>query len=496
MRSQLTRLALSALAAATLGGCAAALETAGGGDFVVDPVRGQTVLFVGTDATTLRTNIYQVQAVNTDDFATDEERNAAVLVAESFEVTVLTDFEAETDPLVDDGATLLPSEAPFAVPDYLGNRVAVVATGVDFETEISYGRAAVIDLQTREQRIAPELPGLVGARFTWLGNHLLLESRDSETGTASVATLDLLDPSSQPIPVELEGATSVVVAGLLPESDAFLAVVQDDDGGSSVVALDPLTGAGDTLVSASEGGLGQLTVSPDGLSLAATHSAPDSGRRSVVVADLSAAPTEWVFMTAHLDAECHDPAWNPARVDGLDAQLAYACEQVTTGRPDLFLWEGSTLPDGDSPPSMETLTEGGQPAVPGSSMDGLVLRSRLRWDPSGSVLLFGASSSEDADLDEAMSLLVLDPLEGRAVPVYDGDDGNADLAHFAAASSEPVLLVWDRNASGLEDSVWRHTIQLVAASPSGSRTVRGVNLGRDLLVSYPLFLAGNTLLYP
>ncbi len=487
---------LPALAAAALTGCSVALEATNGGDFAVDPVRGQTVLFVGTDATTLRTNIYQVQAVSTDDFATDEERNAAVLVAESFEVTVLTDFEAETDPLVDDGATLLPSQAPFAVPDYLGNRVAVVATGVDFETEIPYGRAAVIDLATRAQRIAPEIPGLAGVRFTWMGSYLLLESRDAATGAASVATLDLLDSLSQPLPVELPGVSSLAVTGVVPGSDAFLAVAQDVYGGSQVVSVDPLTGESEPLVAPSEGGLGQVTISPDGLSIAATHSAPDTGRRSVVVADLGVAPAEWVFMTAHLDAECHDPAWNPARVDGGDSQLAYVCEQISTGRPDLLLWEGATLPDGSAPPSMDTLTEGGQPAVPGSSMDGLVLRSRLRWDPTGSVLLFGASSSEDADLDEAMSLLVLDPTEGRAIPVYDGDDGNADLAHFAAASSEPVLLVWDRSASGLEDSVGRHAIQLVAASPSGSRTVRGVNLGRDLLVSYPMFLAGNTLLYP
>ncbi|MCO4771737.1 MAG: hypothetical protein KDA24_17030, partial [Deltaproteobacteria bacterium] len=130
------------------------------------------------------------------------------------------------------------------------------------------------------------------------------------------------------------------------------------------------------------------------------------------------------------------------------------------------------------------------------SMDGLVLRSRLRWDPSGALLMFGASSATDASQDAAMSLLIVDPTEGRAVPVYDGDDGLADLAHFAAASSEPVLLVWDTSSDGLDDSLGLHPIQLVSANPEASRTVRGVNLGRNLKVEYPLFLGGNTLLYP
>ena len=201
----------------------------------------------------------------------------------------------------------------------------------------------------------------------------------------------------------------------------------------------------------------------------------------------------WTPLTTELGADCQQPAWNPAPLGS--HQLVYVCEDLSTGRPDIYLWQGDEPPQGSSP-SMDSLTGGAQPSVPEGSMDGLVLRSRLRWDPTGSVLLFGASSASDAAIDAPMSLLVLDPAERRAVPVYDGDNGVADLVHFAAASSDPVLLVWDISTLGTEDSVGRHPIQLVAADPLGPRTVRGVDLGRDLIVEYPLFLGGNTLLYP
>jgi hypothetical protein len=484
-----------------LAGCSVAgFEGAPTGGDGLDPVVGQTILFVGTDATTLRTNIYQVQAVAPqDDLATDEERNAAVLDAEGFEVTALSDFEVGIDsPLQNEGDTLLPSEAPFAVPDRLGRRIALVATGYDEFDGLPVGRAAVLDLGTGEQHLLPDVVGLRGVRFSWLGGYMILLRRDETTGgeALSVARIDEGDPI-EVLDLSVPGAAEVQFAGVLRDTDELLVVATDTYGSSWVERVDPATGTSSTIVAATAGGLGQLQVTRAGDFLAATLTDGESGRRTIGVARMGGfGAASWQRLTESLDSDCSDPAWNPAREGEEPQQLAYICHGVTTGRPDVLLWEGDAPPEGSTPPSMDTLTGGAQPAVPDGSMDGLVVRARLRWDPTGAVLLFGASSADDASEDEPMTLLSLDPLERRAVPVFDGDDGVADLAHFAAASSEPVLLVWDRGASGLDDSSGRHPIRLVAADPAGARTVRGVDLGRNLIVAYPLFLGGNTLLYP
>jgi len=497
MRSTLISLALLALLGS---GCAAGAVDAGnlfGED--LDPVVGQTILFVGTDAATLRTNIYQVQPVLLrDDAATDEERNGAVLDAASFTVRVLTDLQVGAEgPMLDDGDTLLPGSAPFAVPDRLGRRAAIIASGYDAQGISEVGRVAVIDLATLEQRLTPDVAGLTSVRFTWLGGHLVLEHRDPMSGALGLSTLELDALPQDLTELVVPGADEVQLAGLLRDSDSFLVTATDADGASFVATVDPWTQGVVTVVNPVAQALGPVRVSRSGDFFATTLTDPESGRRTVAVASLDGAgPAGWTSLTGELSADCGDPSWNPARGPDDLQQLAYACEDLDTGRPDILLWEGTGEPTTSTPP-METLTGGAQPAVPDGSMDGLVLRSRLRWDPTGQVLLFGASNGNDAVDDEAMTLLVLNLLDRRATAVFDGSDGVADLAHFAAASSEPVLLVWDRSASGFtSDSEGRHAIKLVSADPNGERVVRGVELGQALRVDYPLFLGGNTLLYP
>lgn len=482
------------VALALLSGCSyGALneDVATGAD--VDPVLGQTILFVGTDPATLTTDVYQVQAVTMRDGARSEQ----VLDADAFEVTSLSDFSVGPEsPVQTDDDVLLPSAQPFPIPDRLGERVAVVATGYDAEGGV-LGRVAVLDLLTGEQVVLPPQPLLRAVRFSWYGGWLLAEHVDAE-GRSSLsvtnAWLDLADAVFSPVTVE--GATSLAFGGLLPESDSFIVMATTYDG-TVVYELDPMADQMTLLVDPIDGALARPSVSPDGLLLATTRSDPNTGRRTVLVtARGEGEGSTWIPLNDPALDDCRDPAWAPATADKTSYKLAYVCEELATGRPDVYLWQSDTAPPPEGQSAVEQLTAGAQTSVPDSSMDGLVLRSRLRWDRSGQVLVFGASNQDDALEDAPMTLLALDLVERRAVPVYDGDDGVADLAHFSAIADEPVLLVWDRSASGLQDSQGQHPIQLVSADPAGGRQVRGVTVGRDLYVSYPLFLGGNTLLYP
>ncbi len=490
---------LALLLATTLGGCAYAGAEMTGLDRGVDSILGQTIIFVGTDSTTLETNIYQVQAVSLNEASSDVDGPPAALDADEFDVTPLTDFLiGPGSPVQDDGDGLLPTYAPFALPDRLGTRVAVVATGTDVE-EVPIGRAAVLDLGSRDMNLAPDVRGLSAVRFTWLGEHLIFETDDPEAGPQLAWMSFPLDSETPPALVEVEDALSVEFAGLVPETNAFLATAVHPDGLTSVVRIDPEAAETRVVIERAEGSFTDFALSPQGGMVSATRRAPDTGRRDIVVAawtDTSSDATTWTTMTALLDSSCFDSAWSPA-IEALDDQrLAYVCEDTVTGRPDLMLWEGTDLPSGSTSPDMTVLTGGAQTAVPDGSMDDLVVRSRLQWDPSGRIVVFGGSSAFDAFNSEAMTLLAVDIEEQRAIPVYDADNGVADLAHFSSAAPDPVLLVWDRSSSGVEDSTGRHAIQLVAADPAGSRTVRGVSLGQDLLVAYPLFLGGNSLFYP
>ncbi len=488
------------LLVATLGGCAMDGAELSRTDEGVDSILGQTIIFVGTDSTTLETNIYQVQAVSLNEAAgSDGDGSPAALDADEFDVTPLTDFLiGPGSPVQNDGDGLLPNYAPFALPDRLGTRVAVIATGTDVE-EVPIGRAAVLDLSSRDMYLAPDVRGLSAVRFTWIGGHLLFEADDPDAGRQLAWMSFPLDSTLPPTAVAVDDALTVEFAGLVPETDAFLATVVHPDGQTSVVRVDPETAETRVIIERSEGSFTEFALSPLGGMVSATRRAPDTGRRDIVVAawtDGASSPTSWTTMTAMLDSSCFDSAWSPATEALEDQRLAYVCESAETGRPDLMLWEGSSPPVGSTSPDMTVLTGGAQTAVPDGSMDDLVVRSRLQWDPSGRIVVFGGSSSFDAFNSEAMTLLAVDIEEQRAIPIYDADNGVADLAHFSSAAPDPVLLVWDRSSSGVEDSTGRHAIQLVAADPSGSRTVRGVSLGQDLLVAYPLFLGGNSLFYP
>ena len=116
--------------------------------------------------------------------------------------------------------------------------------------------------------------------------------------------------------------------------------------------------------------------------------------------------------------------------------------------------------------------------------------------------MFGASTEEQALAGEGMTILTfpledglpLDRQEPLAYPVYPSGSGAADWLHFSAGSAEPILMLWDRDETGLEDSDGGHPIKVVSVAEDGGLP-RPIALGQDLRVSFPVFLGRNTLFY-
>jgi len=478
-------LLLSLLAVLGLG-CADAALTAGAfGDDDDDGgrVAGQTILFVGTDPTTLRQDLYVARAVGADEDVLEDFASA-----DSFEVEALTSFEVRGDnsPVEDDGESLGSDEAPFPVPDRFGQRIAMLVSGEDGDG-LSIGRLALFDVGTRLVEVGPEVPGLSSVRFSWMGDWLVLDVPNESGRTVNILpaddlSADLVDVGAA---IGMPGA-ALELAELERDGNALLLVARSSDG-TAVVRYDP-DAAEATALHTEADGLGQATRSAGGRWLAWVTTGADDGVRRIWLMDLDAAEPTPQPLIAGEGRDCTWPTWTPQSVEG--DRLAFVCSSLETSRPDIGVWE----PDGEGNGVDALLTATGQPALPGGSMDDQRVRSRPQWDPTGSRLVFGAST-EEAFLDgEGMSLLVL-PLDGLVYSVFDGGAGSVGWAHFSSATDSGDLLLWDRRHSGLQDSGGAYPIRVVSTTAAGGATV-AVSLGRDLLVSHPMYLGHNAMLYP
>lgn len=443
--------------------------------------RGQTVLFVGTDPVTLETDLFLAKAL-----AEEGEPPPGLLEAEGFEVEALGIVpRGQAAGLFGSGGDLFSNALPYAVPDRDGRRIGLVTTpALTEDAAVSVGRAGVLDLDTNILLVTDDLPGLAGLHFSAGGAYVFLSSEDAEGQPISFRILPADSLDAEP----LEGAdiaglpedSQVQLAGTVRDSDDFLVLARAEGGNAAVYRVDPV-GAEATLLSTSpEANVTSPSLSPSGTLLAATASTYESAVRSLVLFDLSQGTVETISDPGA--ADCSWPVWAP-----YDDRLAYVCQSLSTERPDIALW-----PTGELTSTAGYLTYRDQPAIVGGSMDGQVVRSRPQWDPQGEFLVFGASSADDPGGD--MALLVL-PLGSSLYPIYQAPQGSVGWAHFSALASTRELLVWNRGTTGLQSSNGQHPIQVVATDAPNPTPV-GVDLGQDLLVSYPLFLGLNTMLYP
>ncbi len=500
------RLPLCALiggAAALASGCAAMEGTALYGDDDDALARGQTIVFVGTDPTTLETDLYAVQAVGELD--SDDLQGPDLIDAQGFDVTALVDLGvgAPTSPLRDSSDSLFTADQPFTVPDRAGTQLAVLASIRDADSgEVSAGRVALIDLAFgAEPAVSDPIDGLQTVSFTWDGGWLVYErSVPGSTGRTEVLVQRPIGVGfSDPIQIGPSAdATSVEVVGLGKQSERILLLERDlETGVADVWLADPETGDAELLTGEDylEDRVDQPALSPDGRWLAMVRSRPDSAR-AVVVLDLEEDSLE--ELTDDLVADCFWPTWAPS--EELEApRLVFVCSDLSSEQPDLLRW--------DAEPGAETvsLTSGPQPFI-GGTMDGLVIRTEPRWDPQVQLVVFGASTPEEALSGAGMTLMVLpvEPLEGDSLvyPIWSGDEASAGWAHFSASAQSSLeadasgpMLLWDRDNSGLQDTAGNHPIH-VLPTHLANPDPQPVDLGVNLLVSYPLFLGSNTMLYP
>jgi hypothetical protein len=416
----------------------------------------------------------------------------------AFDVTRITDLGIglESSPLASESDSLFSDQYPFPVPDRDGTRVAIMASLRDQETGAFLGgRVAVLDLATFQTEIGEDIDGLVGVRWTWAGGAMLLERQIVGDEARSEVLVQL--PDAAPIRIGPDSPSSTYeLAGLERGTDRFLLQERNLDAGTTDIWLiDPITGDSEVLTGGVQTRVDQPALDSSGLWLAVTAAHPDTGLRSIAVVDLSGdlgAPAQ--ELTNGETHDCFWPTWSPGETEGGPSRLAFVCRSATTERPDLLLWDPSRADD----PAV-TLSGGPQPLIFDGTMDGLVIRSKPQWDPLSTFLVFGASTQDDALSGSGMTLLVLpvesDEGEPVAYPIWSGDEGSAGSAHFSAATATGALLLWDRSETGLEDTSGRHPIHILFTDEP-LQPSRPVEVGQDLLVSYPLFLGWNTMLYP
>ena len=460
-------------------------------------LRGQTVLFIGTDPGTLRTDLYMAQAVVEDDASAtlDDDDVPPLSEATGFEVSAITNLEVGgNNALQSETDTLFSDEVPYPVPDLTGSRIAILGTTRDAYGEAVAGRVQLLDTSDATSRLGDEVEGLYSLAFSWAGGYLVLDRRIPEDPARTEVLVVAPDLINYEVPARVgpEGEElSVEFAGHVRDGDHFLVLARDLASGlSDVWEVDPETGDSLPLTDMPElvDRVDEPTLSSDGRWLAMTRSRSGVAGRAVVVVDMVPEPPEvHVLNDDELD-DCRWPAWAPLGEGENESQLAFACVSLATERPDVLRWAAGS---GDE---AEVLTAGFQDIFDGT-MDGLVLRSAPFWDPRGEFIVFGASRPEDVEEGVGITLTVL-PVGEAAYPVWSGDegDGSGGWAHFSSATQERHLLLWDRAETGLADSQGRHPIRIVFADQPEQQS-RPIVLNRNLAVAYPLLLGWNTMIY-
>jgi len=488
---------------AALWGCSAEMMATGGGVPEMNAqAQGEALLFVGTEPSTLSTDIYLVRATSSG------QDNPSIAAAESYELERLTDTAGGSDNILgSEGDRLFSDSMPHPVPDRSGNRVVLLAADSAADNSQPLGRIAVIDLLARTSEVSPDIAGLQRARFTDLGDWLVLEQFSDEGGQA-LLLLPTDDLNAAPISIDLDNVDlHQEFAGVISDSNDFLVLGVDAAVGTSGVYRVSADDGSATLLSVGVDGLiTEPSLNQDGTLLALTLTQPGSEKRSIIVVPSDGHPEA---ITDVLGADCYWPAWSPATEAKLSYRLSFVCKNMMSDRPDIGMWSSASLewedldsdgnstgPNGEDPTDL--LTDVSQPAIFEGTMDGLVVRSRPQWDPTGEALVFGASTSAEAYSGEGMTLLVL-PIGGTSYSVYSGSGTSVDWAHFSSSTDDRNLLLWERTETGLEETSstapGAQPIRVIdIAQPDPVPTY--VRLGQDLLVSYPMFVGANSLFYP
>lgn len=447
-------------------GCSeSSLALDGGGMEDVAGAEGvATVVFAGTDAATLTTDVW------------------AFGPSGAFNVT------GGLRSLLAEGSSVLPSTAPLPVPSWDGSRLALVVTEVDSESGEVIVSPATCSLDGVEAEVGEPVPGLIAAWFDQGGEHLVLQVQDSGADTRRVLFLPA-DLSGEPVQAEID-ATDVVFRGHAGETGHVLVTATaDGDATRSVWRVDPHDGAASLLAADPERWLGAPSVSPDGAWLA-VEASDATGRRELYAWSLDDGRVVAISAGSPL-VDAHHPAWDPGSAGA--PRLAWVEDPVGGGTPGSTVRVLDVLGGDDG---ARTLV-GTEDLPTGRTVDS------LRWSPAGGRLLVISRSADLGTGEISYELQVVsagesdggsdDDAEFTAGDVDEIDSGgtplNPSTAHWARDGSR--VLLWDRAAA-------------TATPPSSpvreldpdSMTLTDVGTDFAGEISYPLYAWWNTLLYP
>ncbi len=434
-----------------------------GASFDGAPLPLPSLLFVGEDPTTRVTDIY----------GWSEDTELQNLTGEGVRPNLVS------------GVGVVAATSPLPSPSPDGRELALVITEPSTLEGEGAIRPCVLSLEQGGLACGEAVPHLAALTFTADGDWLVLQTRDSNSGTSQVKFVDPGFGSSS-WGVDLD-ASDVQFQGFSPVDSHVLITATGPEGANrAVYSVDPATGFPVLLAWREDSPLDSPHISPDGQWVVVEASDMD-GRRDLYGYPLLSSDSEGVLLSSGNPAlDAHGAEWDPSS----PSRLAFVEDAFFS---DTAFTQLSVIPTMDSFEDADSSLLAAESLSPSQSLDA------LRWGPADSLasglLLLVVKEVSAATGDSTESLLVMDvnSLEDDALTPLAYQEGtspaDASLAHWSRDGRR--VLLWNRSESSEKEAA----SSVVEVDPHQG-TATPVDTGFHGTLSYPLYAVENSLLYP